>query len=134
MSESLRHIPDFVEDRFFVKGGAFAWHVMYRDGSREVAVMTWNDKQVARSRCRILNDLFYDAVAEGKYMDSYEHLKSHYDRIRAEQRTDVERQHDELLRALKAVVKSANPNPREQPEMFAAWTIAEIAIAKAEGK
>ncbi len=40
----------------------------------------------------------------------------------------------ELLEALKAVVDSAVPNPRDHPTMFPAWDLAKRAIAKVEGR
>jgi hypothetical protein len=40
----------------------------------------------------------------------------------------------ELLLALRAVIESARPHPREHPTMFRAWDIARAAIDKAEGR
>lgn len=39
----------------------------------------------------------------------------------------------DLLAALKQMVASAKPHPAEHPTMTAAWAVAEVAIAKAEG-
>ncbi len=61
MSDSLQNIPEFVEDRFLVKHTS-KWWIMYRENDRELALCGWSDEQVARSRCKILNDLFYDAI------------------------------------------------------------------------
>lgn len=61
--EALDNIPDFVEAPFFVERGAQGtWWVMYRQDGRSLALCGWGDEVVTQSRCRILNDLFYDAV------------------------------------------------------------------------
>jgi hypothetical protein len=48
--------------------------------------------------------------------------------------TAQEQRANELLEALRVMVRSARPHPIEHPTMYAAWTQAADVIAKSEGR